>query len=330
MLGATVADDWGVTVPPFLQIGDLSNNYVEVTDIIPTELELFYTAHYGGSVLSSMIRFVDVSGSNVNYYYMIIRGNTLVGTIWAMGWVDNTAPAITSVHEGYVSVAASPNPLIEFGVNSPIGMTFGTPGNGTIWSWFMDTIFVGGQTNYDFQTHANNGADLFIDGISAPRTMPAVNIHRSAMDILSVGSAVPAGAAELTILTVPSIPYRAGRAYAIDYMLNAQATVAGGRPLFHVRQTNNVGTLLGGGSEIPVTAVNRPALAYGKVLFCNASGVDITDNIVLTLADAGGVGGNVQALRPTGSVGYFGPPTDIGAAINFVNPTGLVPIPTLV
>ncbi len=302
-----------------------ATGFVDISSALPAELTTFYSTHYTAVPVAASIRFVGVSNGQTLYAYQLyaVRALTQTKVVFATGIVDNSLTVWET--QAVVSLGATPN--VSFGAFTPAAVSLGSVAQAGALNLFSAAVAFFGAVNFDLTA---GGSDWQVNGLSFGRGIPDVNANGSAMDILTTGSVVPTGGVETSVLAVPSMTYSNGRAYELTVFGAWQAFATSARPAFAIRQTSATGHLLADLGEMAVPVANRKYPMGATIRFVNRSGADVTDFVVLTLRDVAATGNNVQMVPPAlGGVGFLGPPRDIGAAANLVNPAGSALMPTV-
>jgi hypothetical protein len=109
-------------------------------------------------------------------------------------------------------------------------------------------------------------------------------------------SSAAIGAAETTVLPLPSFRYKAGRAYKIEFTGLATVSVAPNMPTFRTRKTNPAGQRFSNGSTSYATT--SPTTADFRSMF-TVGAVDVTAVLVLTLQGSGAFNATMFASTTT-------------------------------
>ena len=129
--------------------------------------------------------------------------------------------------------------------------------------------------------------------------------------------------AKTTIMTSPVFTFPPGCVFKVGWGWGVQGIAATSRPNFVVNALTTNNQLYDDG-EKAVTGLARNFSAHAEGIFCNNTGVPITDALVLTLADLSGASGVLMvgtATRPA----FFGPVTILGSVKQFTDKNGILP-----
>lgn len=234
---------------------------------------------FGGTTRASSA--IITYGNSVNSYQFLafIPGTTTASIYW-MGWVR-----VGVVQELSAGVPYGQSWNISAGPGV-ISMGFYTPTNGAV------QLF---------------GGDFSIDGVSQSRGLRAVTIS-------TVSTA--AVAAETVVLTCSTVFIQPGRAYRAEFLGETVGSLASNTAIYLVRRTGVAGTILRNATAwtmSPTAGVSQSCT--GPVIFRNATGALLVDDIVLTLQAFGGTVTMAAAADRTRHLEI----RDIGAAASYPN-----------
>lgn len=132
--------------------------------------------------------------------------------------------------------------------------------------------------------------------------------------------------AETTVLTSPVFTFPSGCVFSVKWGWGFQAIATTSRPNFSVHALTSNNLLVDDGEKV-VGAAARNYSAHAEGIFCNNSGANITDSLILTLRDNSGASGALlagSASRPS----FFGPITILGTVSQFTDKNGII-LPTM-
>ena len=190
----------------------------------------------------------------------------------------------------------------------------------TSWTAFEADVLVGfnGLANmiFGFATlNMSNQSNLLVDGSFL---IDGRSAARGLVDrVSSIATAGPAGA-EAVAMNSNAIVWKAGRAYEVLVFNPAMVgSIASNQALWRIRRNNLAGANLTDAIGVDMSVgAGRGTSMYFRVIIVNAGGVDVTDNLALTLEAFGG--GTVSSVGSAIRVRYM-EVRDVGAATDYPN-----------
>jgi hypothetical protein len=167
---------------------------------------------------------------------------------------------------------------------------------------------------YDGTTTVNIDGTLSVNAL--PFDIDGVSAARGRRDFIASAANTAAIGAEAVVLTGASMTFITGRAYEITFAGEPLGSIANNTALYQIRRTNLAGAVRYSAAFQMSPTAGFTQHVHGRALVRNATGSNITGNVVLTLQSAGG-----GTVTDTGAATFprYMEIRDIGASADYAN-----------